>query len=57
MLRARLEEAGEQELADRVTAALENLDPIMLELPAYEREPQDQPSRENRGRRRRGMNR
>ena len=38
MLLARLRERGEVELAARVQTALQALDPVMLELPAFERE-------------------
>ncbi|MFH1999491.1 MAG: hypothetical protein ABIK28_07420, partial [Planctomycetota bacterium] len=55
MLRARLAEANQDELAARVDAALESLDPVMLELPAYEREGPSPPSREGGARGRRGQ--
>lgn len=38
MLRARLAEEGEAELSKRLQAALESLDPSLLQLPAYERQ-------------------
>ncbi len=45
MLHARLAEAKREELAARVQAGLDALDPQLLELPAYEREGEIRPSR------------
>jgi tetratricopeptide (TPR) repeat protein len=50
MLLARLNEGGERELAARVEGALARLDPVMLELPAYEREVPDAGAPRRRGR-------
>jgi len=58
MLLARLNEAGKEEMSARLDAALNNLDPVMLELPAYEREGPRRPSRDrDAGRRRRQQGR
>ena len=38
MLLARLKEAGKSDLANSLQSALDALDPVMLRLPAYERE-------------------
>jgi hypothetical protein len=48
MLLAQLRSGGEPELARRVEEALGELDPALLELPAYEREVPDPGTRRSR---------
>jgi hypothetical protein len=50
MLLARLREGGSEELALRLRAALDRLDPAMLELPAFEREQPPEGARGQRSR-------